>query len=100
MSLFRALKGRRGNRRFQKQLHEALLVFDRQADDLRFVDCPMCHFLSGGNHEIAETAALELRGPPDNSERTGRNASFDPRGAIRFLGLRARLLSRIVRDSA
>jgi hypothetical protein len=42
--------------------------------------------LSGGNQEIAETAALKFRGALDDPERSGGNASFDPRGAFGCLG--------------
>jgi hypothetical protein len=86
MSLPGALQGRRKNRRIQKQLHKALLVFEGQANDLGFVDCPVCDLLSGGNHKIADTAALEFRGAPDDAERIGRNAGFDTRGAAGLLG--------------
>jgi hypothetical protein len=77
MSLLGALQGRRKNRRIHKQFHKALLVFDGQANDPGFVDRPMCDLLSGGNHKIADTAALQFRGTLDDQERIGRNASFD-----------------------
>jgi hypothetical protein len=77
MSLLRALQGGRQSRRMQKQFHKTLLVLDGQANDLRFVDSSMGDFLSGGNHKIADTAALQFRGAPDYQERIGRNASFD-----------------------
>jgi hypothetical protein len=86
MSLLRALQGRRKSRRIQKQPHKALLVFDRQANDLGFVDCPVRNLLSGGNHKIADTAALQFRGAPDDPERIGRNAGLDTRGAACWLG--------------
>jgi hypothetical protein len=86
VSLLGALQGRRKNRRVQKQLNKALLVFDGQVNDLGFVDCPVCDLLSGGDHKIADTAALEFRGPPDDPKRIGRNASFDTRRAACLLG--------------
>jgi hypothetical protein len=86
MSLLRALQGRRKNRGIQKQLHEALLVFEGQVNDLGLVDCPVGDLLSGGNHKIADTAALQFRGTLDDPERIGRNASFDTRGAVGLLG--------------
>jgi hypothetical protein len=81
MSLLGALQGRRKNRRIQKQFHKTLLVLDGQANDLGFVDCPMCDLLGGGNQKIADTAALQLCGALDDQERIGRNASFDTRCA-------------------
>jgi hypothetical protein len=86
MSLPGALQGRRKNRRIQKQLHKALLVFDGQANDMGLVDCPVSDLLSGGDHKIADTAALQFRGTPDDAERIGRNAGFDTRGAAGLLG--------------
>ena len=86
MSLLGALQGRRKNRRMQKQLHKALLVFDGQVNELGFVDGPVCDLLSSGHHKIADTAALQFRGTPDDPKRTGRNASFDTRGAAGLLG--------------
>src|ERR1035441_2671729 len=86
MSLLRTLQGRRQNRRLQKQLHEAFLVFDGQTNDLSLVDGSVCHLLSGGNHKIADTASLQFRGTPDDAERIGRDASFDTRGAVGLLG--------------
>ena len=62
MGSLRALQGRRKSRRVQKQLDEALLIFDRQADDLGFIDSPMRHLLSRGNYKVADTAALERCG--------------------------------------
>lgn len=58
MSSLCALQGRRKSRWLQKQFDETALVFDRQADDLGFIDCPLRNFPSSGNHEIAETTAL------------------------------------------
>ena len=86
MSLPGALQGKRKNRRIQEQLHKALLVFDGQVNDLGFVDCPVCGLLSGGDHKIADTAALQFRGAPDDAKRIGRNASFDTGGAACLLG--------------
>jgi len=86
MRPLRALQGSRGSGRIQKQLDEALLVLDRQADDLGFFDCPVRDLLSGGNHEIADAAALKFRGALDNPERRGRNTGFDPRRALGCLG--------------
>ena len=77
MGLPGGLQGRRKNRRIQKRLHKALLVFDGKVNDLGFVDCPVCDLLSSGNHKIADTAALQFRGTLDDPERVGRNASFD-----------------------
>ena len=85
MGSLRAFQGRRKSRRAQKQFNEALLIFDRQADDLAFIDSPVRHLLSRGNYKIADAAALERRGALDDPERIGRNASFDPRGASCFL---------------
>src|ERR1019366_6010446 len=101
MGLLGALQGRRKNRRIQKQLHKAPLVFDGEVNDLGFVDCPVCDLLRGGNHKIADTAALQFRGAPDNSKRIGRNASFDTRSAacLPRHGYNAPL-SSIVRDYA
>src|SRR6266567_5555669 len=101
MRSLRAPQGRRKGRRVQKQLDEALLIFDRQADDLGFIDRSVRHLLSRGNYKIADTAALERCGAPDGPKRIGRNASFDPRGASRFLGHAKILLTKsIVRVSA
>src|ERR1035437_3378374 len=86
MSLLRALQGRRKSRRIQKQPHKALLVLDRQANDLGCVDCPVRDLLSGGNHKIADTPALQFRGAPDDPERIGSDASFDAGGADCLLG--------------
>jgi hypothetical protein len=77
MSPLRSLQGRRNSRRIEKQSHKALLVFDGQANNLGFVDCPMCDLLGSGNHEIADAAALQFRGTLDDQKRVGRNASFD-----------------------
>ena len=79
MGLLGALQGRRKNRRIEKQFHKALLVLNGQANDLGFVNCPVCDLLSGGNHKIADTAALQFRGTLDGPERIGRNARFDTR---------------------
>jgi len=86
MSLPRALKGRRKNRRFQKQLHKALLVHDRQPDEVSFIDGPASGLLSGSDDEIAETAALEFRGASDDPQRIRGNPGFDTRAAVGFLG--------------
>jgi hypothetical protein len=86
MSPLRALQGRRKNLRLQKQLRKAVLIFDRQTNDLDFIDRPMCDLLSSGNHEIADTAALELRCALDDPERIRRDASFDTRGPASLLG--------------
>jgi hypothetical protein len=86
MSLLRALQGRRQNRRIEEQLHEAHLVFDGQMNELGFIDGPVCDLLSGGDHKIADTAALQFRGTSDDPEGIGRNASFDTRGAAGWLG--------------
>ena len=85
MGLLGGLQGRRKNRRIQKQLHKALLIFDGKVNDLGFVDGPVCDLLSSGNHKIADTAALQFRGAPDDSKRIGRNASFDTRSAACLL---------------
>jgi hypothetical protein len=53
-----ALQGRRQSRWLQKQFDETVLVFDRQADYMGIVDCPLRNLPSSGNHEIAETTAL------------------------------------------
>src|SRR5580704_15675798 len=101
MSSLGALQGRRKSWRVQKQLYEALLVLYRQTDDLGFIDCPVRNLPSRGNHEIADTAALEFRGALDDPERIGRYASFYPRGAVCVLGHGSSLLAiPIVRDSA
>jgi hypothetical protein len=81
MSLPGALQGRRKNRRMEKQFHKTPLVLNGQANDLGFVDCPVCDLLSGGNYKIADTAALQFSGTLDDPERIGRNASFDARCA-------------------
>jgi len=86
MSSLCALQGGRKSWWVQKQFDEALLVFDRQTDDLGFIDRPVRNLLSSGNHEIADTTALKFRGALDNPERTGRNAGFYARGAVRLLG--------------
>jgi hypothetical protein len=86
MGLPGALQGRRKNRRIQKQLQKALLVFEGQTNDLGFVDGPVCDLLCGGDHKIADTAALQFRGAPDDPKRIGRNASFDTRSAAGLLG--------------
>jgi hypothetical protein len=86
VSLPGSLQGGRKNRRIQEQLHKALLVFDGKVNDLGFVDGPVCGLLSGGNHKIADTAALKFRGPSDDAKRIGRNASFDTRRAASLLG--------------
>ena len=81
MSLPGALQGRRKNRRMEKQFHKTPLVLNGQANDLGFVNCPVCDLLSGGNYKIADTAALQFSGTLDDPERIGRNASFDARCA-------------------
>jgi hypothetical protein len=86
MSLLGTLQGRRKSGRIQKQPHKALLVFDRQVNDLGFVDCPVRDLLSGGNYKIADTATLQFCCAPDDPERIGRNASLDTRGAACLLG--------------
>jgi hypothetical protein len=86
MSLSGALQGGRKNRRIQKQLHKALLVLEGQVNEMGFVDGPVRDLLSGGNYKIADTAALQFRGPPDDPKRIGRNASFDTRRAACLLG--------------
>ena len=58
MSSFCALQGRRKSGWLQKQFHETALVFDRQADDLGVINCPLRNLPSSGNQEIAETTAL------------------------------------------
>jgi hypothetical protein len=101
MGSLRTLQGRGKGRRVQKQLNEALLIFDRQADDLSFVDGPVRRLLSRRNYKIADTAALKRRGAPDDPKRIGRNSSFDPRSASCFLGHASILLTiSIVRDFA
>jgi len=85
MGSLRALQGRRQSRRVQKQVDETLLILDRQADDLGFIDCPVRHLLSRRDYKIADTAALKFRGALDDAERIGRNPSFDPRGASCFV---------------
>jgi len=91
MSPLCALQGRRKSRRIQQQLHKLPLVFDRQANDLGFVDCPVCDLLSA-----ATTKSLTLRpairrhaSPP---ERIGRDAGFDTGGADCLLGMMETLL--------
>jgi hypothetical protein len=86
MSLLGALKGRRKNRRIQKQFHKTLLVLDGQANDLGFVDCPVCDLLSSGDQKITNTATLQFRGTLDDQEGIGRNASLDTRCAGCLLG--------------
>jgi hypothetical protein len=46
----------------------------------------MCSLLRGGNHKIADTAALQFRGTLDHQERIRCNASFDTSCAGRLLG--------------
>jgi hypothetical protein len=86
MSLFGALQGRRKSRRIEQLFHKAVLIFDRQANDLGLIDGPVGNLLSSGNHKIAETAALQFRGTLDDQKRVGRNASFDTRCTGRLLG--------------
>jgi hypothetical protein len=86
MSLLCTLQGRRKNRWIQEQFHKALLVLDRQANHVSFVDCPVCDLLSSGDHKIADTAALQFRGTLDDPERIGRDASFDTCCAGRLPG--------------
>lgn len=86
MGLLRALHGRRKRGWAQHKIDEPLLVFDRQADDLGFIDRPMGNLLRGGNHEIADAASLDFRGALNDPERIGGDARFDPGGAGRFLG--------------
>src|ERR1039458_6027077 len=81
MSLPGTLQGGRENRRIEEQLHKALLVFEGQANQLGFIDGLECDLLSRGDHKIADAAALQFRGALDDSERIGRNASFDARRA-------------------
>jgi hypothetical protein len=38
---------------------------------------PPLFLLGGGNHKIADAAALQFRGTPDDQKRIGCNASFD-----------------------
>jgi hypothetical protein len=66
MGTLRTLQGRRKRWRVQEQFDEALLVFHRQTDDLSILDGPLSNFLRSRNHEIADTAALELRGALDD----------------------------------
>src|SRR5258708_7067596 len=101
MGLLRTLQGWRKSGRVKKQFDEALLVFGRQTDELSFIDCPAGDLLGCGNDEITDTAALKFRGPLDDPERVGGDASFDPRGAICLLGHGSSLLPmNIVRDYA
>src|SRR5438270_6399967 len=81
MGPLRALQGRCQHWRVQKQFDKALLVFERQADDLGFLDGLLRGFLSGGHEEIADTAALERGGALNNPQRIGRNASFNAGGS-------------------
>src|ERR1035437_9561555 len=99
MSLLGALQGRRKNRRIQKQFHKTLLVLDGQANDLGFVDCPMCDLLGGGNQKTADT-------PPRHpgARFDDKSASGAMRASIRAVrdacrGMAATLLDSIVRDS-
>jgi hypothetical protein len=85
MGPLRALQGRRKSRRVEEQFDEALLVFHRQTDDLGFRDGPVRNFLCGGNHEVADTAALELCCPLDDPQCIGRNPSFNSGCAVGFL---------------
>jgi hypothetical protein len=88
VSLLRAPHGGRKRRGFEQQVDEALLVFKRQADNLGFIEGSVRHLLGRGNHEIADAATLEFGGPFDDSERTRRNACFDPRCTPGLLGHR------------
>src|SRR2546426_11872330 len=86
MGLLRTLQGWRKSGRVKKQFDETRLVFDRQTDDLSLGDCPAGGLLGGGNDKIADTAALEFRGPLDGPQGVGGDASFLKVGAALYAG--------------
>jgi hypothetical protein len=81
MSFRRARHRTREWRRGKKQSGETLLLFHRQADDLRLFNRATRSFLRGSNEEVTKAASFDLCGAPDHSQYVRRNAGFDTLGS-------------------
>src|SRR5271166_2330275 len=82
-------------RRIEDSLGESALILDREANDLRFLDGAVGGFLRGGDHEIADAAALDFGGTLDGRQSVERDARLDACRVGRFLGHHASSLSNI-----
>ena len=76
MSFKSALEHRFRFRRIEQQFGHSLLIRQRQTNDLRFRDGLLRRFLRGGDHEIADAAALNLGGALYSRERLRRDADL------------------------
>ena len=78
------------------------LIFDRQTDDLGFLDRAVRRFLGGRDDEVADAASLDFCRAFNDGERFGRDARFDARRPVRLPGHHAipLLHARDVRLSA
>src|SRR6266849_6057467 len=76
----------RGRRRIENSLSEGTLTFDRETDDLGFLDRALGSLLGRRNNEIADAAPLNLRRPLDDRQRVGGDARLDASRANWFMG--------------
>ncbi len=76
----------RGRRRIENSLSEGTLTFDRETDDLGFLDRALGSLLGRRDNEIADAAPLNLRRSLNDRQRIRGNARLNAGGADRCLG--------------
>jgi 3-deoxy-D-manno-octulosonate 8-phosphate phosphatase (KDO 8-P phosphatase) len=68
---------RRQRRRLQQKLGESLLILHRKPDDGSLLNRPLRRLLRCRHNEIAQTAAFNLGGTPDNSQCVRGDSGLD-----------------------
>ena len=86
VGFFCAYQSRRGRRRVEQKVNETALIFDGKADDLVFFDGAVRGLLGGGNHKVADTAALHFGGVFHKGKRIGGDTRLDSGRSGGFMG--------------
>lgn len=86
MGVPRTAQGRDGRRRMKKRRCERPLIFQRELDNVAFLDRLPRRLVCRRDDEVADATPLDFGGAFHRGERVGRDAGFEPGGT----GLRCR----------
>jgi hypothetical protein len=84
MHFLRAFHRSRECRWVQQKLDESFLIIKRKPDHLDFFDRTLGGFLSGGDNEVADAAALKFGGTLHDGQGVGGDSRLDPGGTAGF----------------